>query len=73
MIDRGKFRTLLGSGSRELSNEQIDAVRDDFYSLGHMLLQWDKQHAEASSEKIPEGRMRTRGPTALMGKRGHPT
>lgn len=51
MIDREKFRTLLGSRSRELSNEQIDAVRDDFYSLGHMLLQWDKKSAGGGLEE----------------------
>lgn len=52
MIDQGKFRTLLGPKARELSNKEVALVRDGFYSLAHLLLQWDKRHAEVSSEKV---------------------
>lgn len=53
MIDRGRFRTLLGLKAEGLSNEEVGLVRDAVYSLAHLLLRWDKQHTEASSKKIP--------------------
>lgn len=53
MISKKRFRELLGPEAKKLSDKQVNVVRDGFYSLGHMLLQWDKQHAEVSSEKIP--------------------
>ena len=53
MISKEVFRDLLGQKAKELSNEDIDLVRDQIYSLAHLLLQWDKQHPEVSSEKIP--------------------
>ena len=52
MISKERFRELLGPKAKEMSDKQINVVRDGFYSLGHTLLQWDKQHIEVSSEKV---------------------
>lgn len=46
MISKERFREMLGARAKELSDKQLDIVRDGFYSLGYALLEWSKQHSE---------------------------
>lgn len=46
MIDRERFRGLLGQRAKDLSDREIDTVRNVFYALGFALLEWSEQYSE---------------------------
>lgn len=51
MISKKEFRKLLGPKVKEMSDKQINAIRDDFYSLGYALLEWHKKSVRGGLEE----------------------
>jgi len=52
MINKKRFRELLGQKVEGLSDRQIDTIRDDFfYPLGFALFQWSTQRSKEDFEE----------------------